>query len=84
MNQIKGLFPSKFETALDLRKSYQVFRTLRRMSDTRALEMKVSKTDIDLVNRWALVEKASGLEMRQYYADITLILEPFLRYTKAM
>ena len=54
------------------------------MSDTRALEMKVSKTDIDLVNRWALVEKASGLEMRQYYADITLILEPFLRYTKAM
>ncbi len=81
-------FPSKFETALDLRKSYQVFRTLRRTSDTRALEMKVSKTDIDLVNRWAVVEKAQGrrpgLEMRQYYADITLILEPFLRYTKAM
>jgi hypothetical protein len=84
----RDLFPTKFETIQDLRKSYQVFRTLRRTSDTQALEMKVNKDDIDVVNRWAGVEKAQGRrpgrEMRHYYADITLLLKPFQRYTQAM
>jgi hypothetical protein len=84
----RDLFPTKIETVQDLRKSYQVFRTLWRTSDTQALEMKVSKDNIDVVNRWAGVEKAQGRrpgrEMRHYYADITLLLKPFLRYTWAM
>jgi hypothetical protein len=84
----RELFPTKMETLEDLRKSYQVFRTLRRTSDTQALEMRVSKDDIDVVNRWAGVERAQGRrpgrEMRHYYADITLLLKPFLRYTRAM
>ncbi len=50
--------------------------------------MRVSKDDIDVVNRWAGVEKAQGRrpgrEMRHYYADITLLMKPFLRYTRAM
>jgi hypothetical protein len=41
-----------------------------------------------VVNRWAGVEKSQGRrpgrEMRHYYADITLLLEPFQRYTRAM
>jgi hypothetical protein len=84
----RELFPTKMETLEDLRKSYQVFRTLRRTSDTQALEMRVSKDDIDVVNRWAGVERAQGRrpgrEMRHYYADITLLLKPFLHYTRAM
>jgi hypothetical protein len=40
------LFPTKIETIQDLQKSYQVFRTLRRTSDTQALEMRASKDDI--------------------------------------
>jgi hypothetical protein len=84
----RDLFPTKIETIQDLRKSYQVFRSLRRTSDTQALESRVSKDDIDVVNRWAGVEKAQGRrpgrEMRHYYADITLLLKPFLRYTRAM
>ena len=56
----RDLFPTKIKSHLELRKSYQVFRTLRRTSDTHALEMKVSKDDIDVVNRWAGVEKAQG------------------------
>ena len=84
----QDLFPTKVETIQDLRKSYQVFRTLRRTSGTQALEMKVNKDDIDVVNRWAGVEKAQGRrpgqEMRHYYADIMLLLKPFQRYTQAM
>jgi hypothetical protein len=84
----RDLFPTKIETSQDLRKSYQVFRTLRRTLDTRALEMRVSKDDIDVVNRWAGMEKTQGRrpghEMRHYYADVTLLLKPFKRYTSAM
>jgi hypothetical protein len=84
----RDFFPTKIDSLEELRKSYQVFRTLRRTSDTQALEMKVNKDDIDVVNRWAGVEKAQGRrparEMRHYYADITLLLKPFLRYTLAM
>jgi hypothetical protein len=71
-----------------LRKSYQVFRTFRRTSDTRALEMGVSKDDIDVVNRWKSVECAKGTRpnrpMRHHYAELSLLVKPFLRYTKAM
>jgi hypothetical protein len=56
----RDLFPTKFETTQGLRKSYQVFRTLRMTSDTQALEMKVNKDGIDVVNRWTGVEKAQG------------------------
>jgi integrase len=84
----QNLFPPNFDSTQDLRKSYQVFRTLQRTSDTQALETKVSKNDIDVVNCWAGVEKAQGQrpghEMRHYYADITLLLKPFQRYTEAM
>jgi hypothetical protein len=84
----RDLFPTKFETTQDIRKSYQVFRTLRRTSDTEALEMKVNKDDdgMDVVDRWAGVEKAQrrqpGREMRHCYADIMLLIKPFQRYCR--
>ena len=84
----RDLFPTKIESNQDLRKSYQVFRTLCRTLDTQALEARVSKDDIDVVNRWAGVEKAQGRkpgqEMRHYYTDVTLLMKPFLQYTWAM
>ena len=84
----RDLFPTKIESNQDLPKSYQVFRTLRRTLDTQALETRVSKDNIDVINHWAGVEKAQGQkpgqEMHHYYADVTLLLKPFLRYTLAM
>jgi hypothetical protein len=84
----RGLFPATIEDVEELRKRYQVFRSFWRSSDTRALDQQVAETDIDIVNRWASVEKAKGRRpgqaMRNYYADITLLILPFLRYTWAM
>jgi hypothetical protein len=81
----RSLFPPTIESVDELRKRYQVFM---RSSDTRALEQRVTTTDIDIINRWATFEKAKGrrpgLAMRNYYADITLLILPFLRYTQAM
>ena len=82
------LFPPTITNQDMLCQKYQAFRTLQRTSDTRALEVKVAQPDIDLVNRWKSVEKADGSRparpMRQWYAEFSLLLAPFLRYTWAM
>jgi hypothetical protein len=83
-----GLFPATIQSKDDICVSYQVFRSFRRSSDTQALESNVSKTDIDIVNRWHSFEAAKGnrpnLPMQQHYAQTELLLKLFLRYTQAM
>ena len=82
------LFPADILDVEAARKHYQCFCTFRRSSDTRALEQKVTSSDIDVVNRWKRVEKANGkvpgMPMQQRYAQFDQLLQPFLRYTQAM
>ena len=82
------LFPPDVSSKEIMRERYQAFRTYRRTSDTRATEMGVSKTDIDMVNRWESAERAKGkrqnMPMRMHYTQVELILKPFLRYTGQM
>lgn len=82
------LFPASVETKDDIVDMYQVYRSIRRSSDTRAIEKKVKDSDIDIVNRWQKAEKAQGnrpaFQMKQHYASVEILLEPFLRYTYAM
>jgi hypothetical protein len=84
----KGLFPPDISSKEKIRERYQAFRSFRRTSDTRAIEMNVSATDIDIVNRWESVERAKGkraaMSMRLHYLQIELVLQPFLRYTAMM
>jgi hypothetical protein len=84
----RELFPPSVADKETLRTRVQVYRTLRRTSDTWALEQKVSQSDIDVVNRWKSLERAEGNRphrpMRQHYAELELLLKPFLRYTWAM
>lgn len=83
-----SLFPPSITKKDDIVNSYSVFRSLRRSSDTRAIEKNVSHTDITLFNRWSVVEKAqgnrAGFPMYQHYAQVELLVEPFKRYTWAM
>ena len=82
------LFSARISTVEDIRLGFHIYRSLRRSSDSRALEMKVSSTDIDIVNRWTEVERPKGCiptrDMKHHYADIALLREPFLCYTGAM
>ena len=84
----RELFPVDMDTQEKIRNSYQYFRTFRRTSDTIALEKKVNESDIDIVNRWKTLntakERRPGRAMRQNYAQLELLMEPFLRYTSAM
>ena len=64
--------------------SYHCFRSLRRASDTRALEMKVSQSDIDCVNRRGQDQRSTHglklkLPMRQHYAQPELLVRPFFQ-----
>ena len=81
-------FPSEIKNDDDICERFSVFRSLRRSSDTRALNQGVSPDDIDVVNRWKAVESAKGKKpsrsMRHHYAETALLKEPFLRYTKSM
>mmetsp|Transcript_1680 Transcript_1680/g.2405 ORF Transcript_1680/g.2405 Transcript_1680/m.2405 type:complete len:128 (-) Transcript_1680:520-903(-) len=84
----RDLFPPNIVDKESLGRHYQSFRTWHRTSDTQALEAKVSSSDIDVANRWRTIEEAQGKKpgrsMRQYYAQVNLLLEPFLKYTRDM
>jgi len=84
----QNLFPANVPTKEIIRDKYQCFRSLRRGSDTRAIEQKVEDKDIDVVNRWRTIEEAKGKRpnrsMRHHYAQLDQLIEPFLRYTRAM
>ena len=84
----KDLFPPIIESGDNIMEFYRCNKTFRRTSDTRALEEKVSATDIDIVNRW---EQSAGYKnkkvaqaMKHHYAQFELLLKPFLRYTYEM
>lgn len=84
----KDLFPPEISKEADIKDNYQCFRTFRRTSNTRAKNMKVTKSDIETVNRWRKIENAQGnrpsLPMDQHYASFQDLLQPFLNYTQKM
>jgi len=84
----QDLFPISVVSIERIKSSYQCFRSFRRTSTTRATEQGVSSTDANVVNRWKTEENARGkqpkLGMHQHYTQLELLVEPFLRYTRAM
>ena len=84
----KELFPVDIITASDVCDNYNVFRSLRRGSESRAMDMDVSEGDRYIVNRWRKKERAGtskiALSIDQSYVDVSLATSPFLRYTGAM
>jgi hypothetical protein len=62
------LFLADVKTRVDIKVKYAMYRSFRRGSDSWALVMNVSETDIDVVNRWTKKETAGtsrpGHEMR--------------------
>jgi hypothetical protein len=82
------LFGYDVKSVSDLPDKYNVFRSFRRGSESRAVAMKVSEADRYVVNRWKRKEAAGsnrvGHSIDQHYVDVTLVNDAFLRYTAAM
>jgi hypothetical protein len=87
-DQDPSLFPSHIGSHGDIIAKFHVYHSFRRASDSRAFSKEVALADIRVVNRWQKVEKAKGqrlsYDMTQHYAQIDLLIDCFLRYSKAM
>ena len=72
----------------DLPEKFNVFRSFRRGSESRAVAMRVTEADRYVVNRWKKKESAGTGKVAhaidQHYVDVTMVKESFLRYTTAM
>jgi hypothetical protein len=84
----KTLFLGDILSRADIEEKYNVYRSFRRGSDSRAIAMGISHLDIDVVNRWTKKEAAGtsrvSHKMRHHYADVVILLPAFERYTKVM
>jgi hypothetical protein len=84
----RELFGIDIHAAADLPDKYNVFRSFRRGSESRAVSENVSEPDRYVVNRWRKKEKAGSGKVNhsidQLYVDVSLAKDPFLRYTEAM
>ena len=80
----RSLFPPDIDSSSKIIDVYHCYRTFRKTSNTRALEMGVSETDINIVNRWRKNEKSKtgklNLPMVHHYAQPELLIAPFKRY----
>jgi hypothetical protein len=87
-DQDPSLFPSHIGSHGVIMAKFHVYRSFRRASDSRAISKEVALTDIRVVNRWQKIEKAKGqrpsYDMTQHYAQVDLLIDCFLRYTRAM
>jgi hypothetical protein len=83
-----SLFGVDVNDVSDLSDKYNVFRSFRRGSESRAVAMKVSEADRYVVNRWKKKEAAGANKtthaIDQHYVDVSLVKESFIRYTTAM
>lgn len=82
------LFGRDISDAGDLVDKFNVFRSFRRGSESRAVAMRVSEADRYVVNRWKKKEAAGTGKVShaidQHYVDINMVKDSFLRYTSAM
>ena len=88
LEEDRELFAVDIQSTNDLHEKYNVFRSFRRGSKSRAVSCNVSEGDRFIVNRWRKKEKAGSskiaLSIDQYYVDVSLAKDPFLRYTQSM
>ena len=73
---------------INIREKYSLFRSLRRGATARAVDMKVSEASIDLHNRWRARELLKGQRkrssMRDYYTDLSLVLNARLEFSRIL
>ena len=84
----RELFPKDVGLIDDIRTMISINRSLRRSSDSRAIKMRVAKSDIDTVARWRKVHNAKGKqpgeEMHIGYSAQNLLNNCFKCYTYKM
>ena len=80
--------PTLIDQTIEVGDHYSIFRSLRKGSTARAIDMNVNETVIDLHNRWRSLERTGGQRstrsMRAYYNDLRTAIRSRLTYSKAL
>jgi len=88
LEKVQTEHPQLIEQGLDIRENFSIFRSLRRGSTSRATELKLDDTVVNLHNRWRTVDylggQRSSRSMRDYYTSIRLTRAARLEYTSRL
>jgi len=88
LERIQKEQPNVLDPSVDIMEEFGMSRSFRRGSDSRAIDQEIGITTINLNNRWRKVEaakgKAASFQMFEHYADITLLLGAFLKFSSSM
>lgn len=82
--QVQAADPSLFAEGIDIMEDYSLTRSHRRGATTRATAAGVSKADIEWVNRWNVGADPGGAPMAVMYADRSMLLDTYLRFSTAL
>ena len=88
LSNLQASRPDLISHDIVITEAYNVYRSFRRGSTTRAREVKVPKDIIELNNRWSKVERKSGgmpkMSMADLYTEIRQALATKLRFSKSL
>lgn len=88
LERVQEESPHLIEPGIDVRESFSIFRSLRRGSTSRATELKLDETVVNLHNRWRSVDYLGGQRsqrnMRDYYTSIRLTRTARLAYSSKL
>ena len=80
--------PTLVDQTIEVGDHYSIFRSLRKGSTARAIDMNVNETVIDLHNRWRNLERTGGQRstrsMRAYYNDLRTAIRSRLTYSRSL
>ena len=76
------------DAGTDVADNFSIFRSIRKGSTARVIDMKVDPITIDLHNRWRTIENRGGSKatksMQDYYSDLRLVINSRLAYSRAL
>ena len=88
LSNLQASRPDLIANDVVVTEAYNVYRSFRRGSTTRAREAKVPKDIIEINNRWSKVERKSGgmprMSMADLYTEIKQALATKLRFSKSL
>ena len=76
------------DESIDVAEHFSIYRSIRKGSTARAIDMQVDPITIDLHNRWRTIESRGGSKatksMKDYYSDLRLVINSRLAYSRAL
>ena len=86
LRRVQEQEPTLLEGGPEVLDDFNIYRSMRRGSESRATEVGIDSRVIDLINRWKTAEgnRKTFSSMRDYYLDLVLIKERLTKYSASL